>query len=136
MDAERVVRSAYQAFAEGDFERMLEYVADDVVYHVPEPSPWGGDYTGKDALRSLLTDDYGPILKAVSVEVADLVEQPDGRVAVRLRVHATVGGEQVVSTNLSIHQVSGGQITESWSVPFDEDAAERLWKEWHPEAEA
>lgn len=127
-EAERVVRSTYAAFIDGDFDRMFGYIADDVVYHVPPPNPFAGDYVGKDMVRKVMAEGYGATLADVEIEVLDVVVQSDGRVALRLRMQAEVAGAKFDATSLHIHQVRAGLITESWSLPFDDETMRRFWE--------
>ncbi len=47
----KIVESAYEMLARGDWDSFYALFADDVVMHEAESLPYGGTYVGKDGLK-------------------------------------------------------------------------------------
>lgn len=86
-----VVSGAYAAFARGDIPAILEALAPDVDWHVPEVLPHGGSFRGPDEVGRFFQgigekweDDFG-------IETGDLMEG-GGDVAAVGRAQGTLRG--------------------------------------------
>ena len=56
-----IARAAYEAFARGDLEAVLENFHTDVEWHAAEGLPWGGVHKGRDAVAQ---DVFGALMAA------------------------------------------------------------------------
>jgi uncharacterized protein len=61
MAAEEIetVTGSYEALNRGDVDGAMDALAEDAVWHESEALPGGGVYSGRDAIRSFLTDFLG-----------------------------------------------------------------------------
>jgi ketosteroid isomerase-like protein len=92
-DNAQLVRSAYEAFGRGDVPAVLDALAEDVVWNVPEPLPQATEAHGRDEVGAF----FGTLAstwKDLDVQVDDLVAAGDrvcaiGRASGRLNGAAT-----------------------------------------------
>jgi uncharacterized protein len=63
------VRRVHEAFERGDIPGLLEMLADDVDWTVPETLPWGGHYSGRD--------EVGGFFASLPDYLEELVVTPD-----------------------------------------------------------
>lgn len=114
---EAVVRQLYAALNEGDLERMVALVADDLVIHTPVP----GIGPGREGFRGFMSIFFSAFPEQ-SVELHDVIAEGD-RVAVHHTHHATHGGDfmglpptgrQVSVAGIEIFRIQEGGIAEMW----------------------
>ena len=74
---EQLLRTNYQAFADGDLAPLLQSLADDVEWHVSGPSPLAGKYAGTSEVLAFfgkMMELYGGTLQ---LEVIDVLANDD-----------------------------------------------------------
>ncbi len=128
MDPAQTVQTIYDAFARGDYETILEHLDEHVRAHAEVPGSPVVTYEGRDGVRRLLADHFGPRLVGTQIEVQDTVVEDDGRVTARIRFAAGDEGAPVFNA-MQIFQFRDALITEMWFQPMDEEAAQRFWNE-------
>ena len=107
------LRLAYDAFGSGDLEKLNEFIPQHAVWHVTGNSQFSGDYEGRDAIYGYfgkLLEITGGTFKATLVHA--LGDDTHG-VAIQ-RTTATVGGKDLVSTDILVDRVEGGEAVETW----------------------
>jgi len=75
-DGTQVVQDAYGAFARGDIPAVLETLAEDVDWNVPEAVPHGGHFHGSEAVGGFFQG-IGQRWEDFSVDIEDLIEGGD-----------------------------------------------------------
>jgi ketosteroid isomerase-like protein len=113
-----LVRSMYQAVAEGDVEAFAGALADDVLWHESMPG-FAGDYRGKDETLGLLGRVFempGLVVDGIRV---DHVLADDTHAAVFVEVAMTLSGQTRTSRFVDLYGVVDGTLTEHWHLPYD-----------------
>jgi ketosteroid isomerase-like protein len=86
------VRAAYEAFGRGDVPAVLEMLADDIAWVVPQPLPQAGDAHGRDEVGAFFGR-LAALWEDLSLELDDFVASGD-RVCVIGRGSGKVDGRQ------------------------------------------
>lgn len=122
-----LVRTYFDALASGEFERLGQLFADDVIWHQPGQGSLSGKYVGKEALFALFgsfmersggsfrIDDVGSIMANGNLVAATLhffAESPAGAMAM---------------SGVDLMRVEGGQIREVWVFSGDQVAEDAFW---------
>jgi ketosteroid isomerase-like protein len=127
---ERLVREFHEAqrvfYAGGAVEPLLEYLAEDIVWHVPGRNAIAGDHTGLDEVvayferrRALADATLRVIVRAVLANDELVMQLADG-IAER-------GGRTFDWRTVGVFRIAGRRITECWLVPFDQYAFDEAW---------
>ncbi|HET7482919.1 MAG TPA: nuclear transport factor 2 family protein, partial [Actinomycetota bacterium] len=85
------LREGYAAFASQDIEKLNEFFADDIVWHVPGRSPLAGDYKGKEEVFGFFMKLAG-LAPNFSFDVHDCLANDDHAVAL-LTAHGERNGK-------------------------------------------
>jgi ketosteroid isomerase-like protein len=96
-EAERVLRSAYQAFNERDVDAAVELMHPDVDW----PNAWeGGRVVGRAAVRDYWNRQFAEI--SSTVEPEGFTEEPDGSITVEVRqlVHNARTGDLISDSHV------------------------------------
>lgn len=122
-----LVRKGYEAFAKADLATIQSLFADDVVWHIGGSNALTGDYKGKDSvlgefLAKVITLSEGTF----KTEVHDIVGNDSHVVAL---THATGAraGKGLDLDGLTVFHVSGGKVTEAWSLSTDQSIEDAFW---------
>ena len=106
-----VVKGAYEAFGRGDVEAVLGTFSEDVQWHEAEGMPYGGVYTGREAIAQ---DVFGPITQDIpnfSVTPEEYIASGDTVVAVvRYRGTGQVTGKELDLPVVHVWDVRDGQL--------------------------
>lgn len=118
---EKVVRDALDAFISGDIERLSGFLTDDLVVHVPDGLPIGGEYHSRD---EFLGGMLGKVVAALGgppqLEVHDITSSDDHVVGI-YTISATKGGTRYEWRHTNIYHVTGDKISEFWWNPYDHE---------------
>lgn len=110
---EDLLRQNYQAAAEGDFQTVVDRMADDIVWHVQGDNPFSGTYQGKEEVISYLerlTEETGGTLKN---EPHDVLANDEHAVGL-LQFSAQRGGKSMHERAAHIVHIRGGKVAEVW----------------------
>ena len=112
-----VVQHAWDAFARGDLEAVVEAITPSAETRVPESVPWGGTYVGPDGFRDFLykLDHAFESFKATPEKV---LGADDNHVIVVAKTKGKVkGGATVEGSNVWVYQLRDGLIAdaEGWA---------------------
>lgn len=112
-DPEHVLRTYYDAWADGDGDAVRDLLADDYCGHVHTLS--GTEEQGADDLAERVEGHAGAF-DQVAYDVEDVIAA-DGRVAARVTMRAShrETGREAETVGLVILRVDGGRIAEEWS---------------------
>ena len=105
-----LIRQAYDSFASGDVPAVLDVIADDATWDVPEIVPQGGSFSGKDEIGGFFQR-LGELYESLELDHADLVDG-DSRVAGvgTARGNLREGGS-VEYGYVHVFDVEGGKVT-------------------------
>jgi uncharacterized protein len=120
-----VIRSFYEAFAEGRLEFIRdELLADDVVFHVPGRGTLAGEYRGKDEVLNYLSKvaEAGTVVLKPSSFLSG-----DGHIAVVLDVEGSRENRRLDERGMQLFQVAGGKVTRRWSYPPESYATDEYF---------
>ena len=110
-----LIQSAYEAFGRGDIPAVLDIMADDVEWSVPEVLPHGGRYSGKQEVMGFF-EKLGSLWEGFDLDIEDFVASGD-RVCVIGRASGAVDGNQTGFGFVHAYTVRDGAV-----VKFDEYA--------------
>lgn len=122
-----VVRLAYELFAKGDVDGLLELYTDDAVWHVPGKCALAGDYRGREGFRSYLAkiDELSGGTYTI-VELHDILAGDEHVVALH-RAHATREGKTYDQNEILVFHVRDGRIVEGWEAYPDLYGVDDFW---------
>jgi uncharacterized protein len=108
-----VVQSAWDAFARGDIEAVLDTIAPAAETRVPETLPWGGTYAGPDGFGDFiarLNDNF----EQFSVTPDKVLGADDNHVIVTVKVKGrTKRGNTIENRAVWIYQLRDGRIADA-----------------------
>ncbi|HJP66654.1 MAG TPA: nuclear transport factor 2 family protein [Actinomycetota bacterium] len=121
------VREYLDTFAAQDMDRLREFFADDIVWHVAGDHPLSGDYRGKDALF-----DYFARVREMTGGTLTLEPQSilasDNHTAMFTRVQAQREGKQMDVVLAQAFDVGrDGRWTEYYALANDQAAVDAFW---------
>lgn len=117
----------YVAIAGNDFASAAQYLAPDVVLHVPGTHPLAGDHRGPEAFARFVESTRSLTTDGEQIELLDLLEGHD-HVAAYCRVTAQrPGREPLDNTTVHLMRVREGRVTEAWLHNWDGPAVDRFW---------
>lgn len=111
-----VVRRLYEAFNRRDYEKAAQYLhPEGEIYPALQgpdmPGGSRGHFIGRQELREFLAG-LGEVWESVTIEPADMIEAPDGRVLAVERWHVRGrDGIEVDTTIIDVYTIRGGLMT-------------------------
>jgi uncharacterized protein len=109
----KIVQAFYDASNQGDLDRCLALMADDIIWNNIGSTRYSGTYAGKESLVANLLGQLFSQLKTGIASTLDNVIAEGDYVVVQLRGQAeTVDGRQYNNTYCHVFRMSSGQITE------------------------
>jgi ketosteroid isomerase-like protein len=124
---ERVVRSALDALARGDWHPYHDLLADDVVYHAPGRNLLSGDHRGKrqvEAMFDLSERLAGGTFKA---EVHDVLANEDHVVVMSIARAEREGKLPLEDRRVLVFHMRDGKVSEIWWHPGDQHRIDDFW---------
>ncbi len=124
---EDFVRAAVEAFIRGDLDSLQgQFLADDVVWHVPGQNPLGGEYTGMAQVLGYLSRAFQLADGTVHMELQDVLANDRHAVAL-FRSQAERNGRQLDTFDAVILRIEGGKMAEVWHRSEDPYASDLFW---------
>jgi ketosteroid isomerase-like protein len=115
-----VAREVQDAFARGDFQRLDELTADDVIWHeIGKSEP----LRGKAALQG---EAPGQVDYEITAKTHDILASDDHAITL-VEATATRGGRSLTYRTAEIYHIRNGQIAERWSFSDDTDRITRFF---------
>jgi ketosteroid isomerase-like protein len=117
----------YESFASGDPRPMVEFLAEDVVYHLPGKHLGGGTLHGRAKVlertaKAALACDSAPTLTLLSVTSTTGFAVSIERFTARRR------GRVIDQTVCVVWRIVGSHCVEIWSHFFDQPACDHFWE--------
>lgn len=123
---EKILRDQDAAMAKGDMDAFWAAFADDCVVHIGGRSKLAGDVKGKAELQ----ERFGQFMAALGdnpvLETHDILAN-DTHGVVLQSFRGTKKGKSIEARGVSIFHMSGGKITEAWSIDEDPYTADAFY---------
>lgn len=121
-----LLRKGYEAFAKGDMSTLTDLFAEDVVWHQAGNNQLSGVHRGRDAVFAIFAKTTQLSGGTFKIEVHDALANDEHAVALT-RGTASRQGKQYESVETAVYHIRNGQVTEFWSFPGDQRAADEFW---------
>jgi uncharacterized protein len=113
IENKQIVQTFYEASNQGDMDRCLALMADDIIWNNIGSTRYSGTYAGKDSLMANLLGQLFSQLKTGIASTLDNVIVEGDFVVVQLRGQAeTIEGRQYNNTYCHVFKMHNGQIAE------------------------
>lgn len=123
---EQMVRQAYAAFGQGDFDGYMSACTDDWVFHAPGRNRVSGDYRGKEGLMQLVQT-VGAVAGASFREDVHDVVVNDTHAVVLAHHSLENGGQRHEYDTVHVYHLRDGKLAEAWECPADPVAFDAAW---------
>ncbi|HEY8201997.1 MAG TPA: nuclear transport factor 2 family protein [Actinomycetota bacterium] len=120
---ETILRSAYDAFATEDADRLFELFTEDVCFHVPGQGPLAGTYQGRSELTDLFQRIHELTDGTFRLEVQHVLADYEFAVALVLALGERQG-ESYEGQDVHVWRIVRGKFAELWIHPGDQYAAD------------
>jgi ketosteroid isomerase-like protein len=120
---ETILRDAYDAFAKQDADRLFEFFAEDVRFHVPGRGALSGTYEGRSEVTGLFQRLDELTGGTFQLEVQHVLADYEFAVALVLSV-AERPGEAYEGQDVHVWRIVRGKLAEVWVHPGDQYAAD------------
>jgi uncharacterized protein len=126
VDDTQVVRRAYNAFGQGDFETFAGLFSAGAVWTLPGKSRIAGQYNGPQEILTYLGTLFELAGGDVKVDLEHVAS--DGEVTfAQHRLQASRDGARVDSKTVLVIRVRDALIAEVWESPFDLGVVDEFW---------
>ncbi|MDQ3934835.1 MAG: nuclear transport factor 2 family protein [Actinomycetota bacterium] len=105
-----VIRQAYDAFARGDIPGVIDLLADDVDWSVPDLVPQGGSFTGKEGATKFFHH-LGETYEELGLDISDLVDGDSSVAGVGVARGTLRSGGSVEYGFTHVFNLDGGKVT-------------------------
>lgn len=105
-----VIRQAYDAFARTDIPGVLEVMADDVQWDVPELLPQGGSFSGREDVGRFFQR-LGETYEELEIDIHDLIDGDERVAGVGVGRGKLHGAGQIEYGFVHVFDVSDGKVT-------------------------
>lgn len=121
-----LLRRAFTAFAEADFDTLAEVFDEHVVWHYPGNNQLSGDHVGREATFAMFASEFGLTNGTLKPDMSDALASDDHVVAL---FHTTAQrDDKTLDQNVALFfHISGDKIAEAWTVWKDAAAADAFW---------
>ena len=124
---EDLLRDGYAAFGRGDINALKSrFFAEDIRWHYPGRSPFGGDYDGVDQVMGWLLRTFEACWGSISIELHDVISNDEHAVALTT-VRAQREGRSLQDDTVQVFHITDGKATEVWTYPRDQYASDEFW---------
>jgi ketosteroid isomerase-like protein len=122
-----LLRSGYDAFAEGDVPAVLALFSPDITWHVPGRNPLTGVYTGHDEVVGF----FGMLAErsdgTFNLDVHDILDNGDDKVVVLVTENATRNGDSVAFEAVHVWRMEDGLATRFQAFQHDDHEMDAFW---------
>jgi ketosteroid isomerase-like protein len=121
-------RRQNEMYSGGSVDRVVELLADGIVWHVPGSSPIAGDHRGAGEVIAYFERRRQLANATMRMEAGEVLEL-DGAVAQFVKGSAMLDGNEVSWQTVGVYRldVEHSRIQEAWLVPLDGDLFDRIW---------
>jgi uncharacterized protein len=122
----QLLRSAYDAFAQGDIPAVLQMLSPEISWHVPGRSPLSGDYKGHDEVVGFFVRSMELSAGTLRVGVDEILADDD-RVVVLTTVSAQRNGRSWSSPEVHVWRVVDGKAVDFHEFQGDQQSEDEFW---------
>jgi len=119
-------RRQNEMYSGDSVDRVVELLAEDIVWHVPVSNPISGDHRGAAQVIAYFERRRQLASATMKMEPGELLEMDDA-VAQFVTGSATLDGERVTWQTVGVYRVEDSRIREAWLVPLDSALFDRIW---------
>lgn len=124
---EDLIRQGFDAYARRDIEALrTQFFAPDIRWHFPGRSQFAGHHQGADQVAEVFTSLGVQSGGTHRIELHDVIANDDHTVALHV-TRAERAGKQLQINAAQIFHISGGKITEAWTIHADPYAFDEFW---------
>ena len=123
---EEIVRSAFEAFANGDTDTLRQLMDQDAVWHTPGRNQLSGDHRGVDAILGFFAKTMELSGGTFRMEVHDVVANDDHAVAL-FDARAEREDRTYEDRNVLVIHIRNGKLIETWLMSQDRYAADEFF---------
>ncbi len=120
-----LIEGAYQSFAAGDIDALMEIWTDDIVWHIAGEHPLAGDHKGKAAVAGFLGSIVQQTGGTFRAELQNALADDTNGYSLH-KSTATKDGEDLESWEVLGYRFDDRKVSEIWSFAFDQSIANRL----------
>ena len=120
---EELVRSAFEAFANGDTDTLRQLIDQDAVWHTPGRNQLSGDHRGVDAILGFFAKTMELSSGTFRIDVHDIVANDNHAVAL-FDARAEREDRTYENRNMLVNHIRNGKLTETWLTSEDQYAAD------------
>jgi uncharacterized protein len=122
-----LLRTGYDAFAEGDVPAVLAIFSPDIEWHVPGRNPISGDYTGHDEVVGFFQK-LGELSDGTfSLDVHDYLDNGKDKGVVLVTEHATRNGKTLEVAAVHVWHIEDGLATRFQAFQHDDHENDAFW---------
>jgi len=122
----QLLRSAYDAFAQGDIPTVLQVLSPEISWHVPGRSPLSGDYKGHDEVVGFFGASMELSGGTLRVGVDEILADDD-RVVVLTTVSAERNCRSWSSPEVHVWRVVDGKAVDFNEFQGDQQSEDEFW---------
>ncbi len=121
-----LLRKGYEAFGKGDMAVLTDLFSEDVVWHFPGNNQVSGVHRGRDAVFAIFAKTTQLSGGTFKIDLHDVLANDEHAVAL---THGTASreGRQIDAVECTVYHVSGGKVTEWWSLVENGRVADEFW---------
>ena len=123
---EVLLRMAYEAQGRGDLDAYINFLSDDVVFHIPGRSRIAGEYRGKEEVRRHFREIAALSGGTFQTEIHDVLAG-DEHVVGLVTARAEQGDQTVDLPRVHVWHVRNGKLAELWIHPADQYSFDSYW---------
>jgi ketosteroid isomerase-like protein len=123
---EEIVRSAFEAFANGDTDTLRQLMDQDAVWHTPGRNQLSGDHRGVDAILGFFAKTMELSGGTFRIEVHDVVANDNHAVAL-FDARAEREDRTYENRNVLVNHIRNGKLAETWLTSEDQYAADEFF---------
>jgi len=123
---EQVVRDGFAAFAAMDTDALRNILAPDALWHVGGRNPLAGTYKGADEILGFFGTTMQRSGGTFAIDLHDVVGN-DEHVFAAFATSGQREGKTLRDNAVLVFHVSGGQVTEAWSLAGDQHLTDEFW---------
>ena len=121
-----IIRKAYQDFAKGDIQAVLEKFSPSIAWHVPGHSPLSGNYKGHDEVVGFFKHTMELCGGNFAIEVHHVLAEEDVVIAL-VTVRAERNGRSAAFPEVHVWRLANGKILEFREFQGDEQTEDCFW---------
>jgi len=122
-----LLRSTYDAFAEGDVPAVLAVFSDDITWHVPGHNPTSGVYTGHTEVLGFFQTLGERSNGTFHLDIHDILDNGEDKVVALVTENAERNGARLASSTVHVWHVDDGKLTSFQCFDDDDHEVDAFW---------